>query len=91
MNEKEKEALKSWQVGDLLLYNHFQQIFKQKVIDYGDNKMKEDINILQELNKEAKERCVISETDREHMDRKSLYRYLNLTVEFKLHSERVSL
>ena len=91
MNEKEKETLKSWQVGDLLLYNHFQQIFKQKIIDYGDTKMKEDINILQELNKEAKERCVISETDREHMDRKSLYRYLNLTVEFKLHSERVSL
>ena len=43
LNEKEKETLKSWQVGDLLLYNHFQQIFKQKIIDYGDTKMKEDI------------------------------------------------
>merc|ERR1712223_1856904 len=50
LSEKEKETLKSWQVGDLLLYNHFQQIFKQKVIDYGDDKMKEDVKTLQELN-----------------------------------------
>ena len=61
-------------MGDLLLYNHFQQIFKQKLIDYGDAKMKEDIKILQELNNEVKERCLINETDREHMDKKSLYR-----------------
>ena len=36
--------------------------------------MTEDVKILQELNQEAKDRCLISETDREHMDRKSLYR-----------------
>lgn len=74
LNEKEKETLKSWQEGDLLLYNHFLQIFKQKLTDYGDVKMKEDISTLHELNKEAKERCLISETDRDHMDKKSLYR-----------------
>ena len=36
--------------------------------------MKEDVRILQELNEEAKNRCVLGNSDRDHMDRKSLYR-----------------
>ncbi len=36
--------------------------------------MKDDVAILKELNTEAKARCIVDETDREHMEAKSLYR-----------------
>lgn len=88
LNKQERKTLEAWQNGDLLLYNHFKQIFQQKVTDYGDAKMTEDVKILQELNQEAKERCLISETDREHMDRKSLYRpFSHEVVAYKINQD----
>ena len=36
--------------------------------------MSEDVAKLQILNKEAREKCVIGESDRAHMDKGSLYR-----------------
>ena len=30
-NKQERKSLEAWQNGDLLLYNHFKQIFQQKV------------------------------------------------------------
>ena len=36
--------------------------------------MESDVKTLKELNEEAKRRCVLSEGDRSHMDKNSLYK-----------------
>ena len=36
--------------------------------------MAKDVAKLQSLNKEAREKCVVGESDRAHMDKNSLYR-----------------
>ena len=41
---------------------------------YGSEQMSKDVAKLQTLNKEAREKCVIGESDRAHMDKNSLYR-----------------
>ena len=41
---------------------------------YGKDRMEEDLKKLQGLKKAAKERCIMSESDRAHMNQQSLYR-----------------
>ena len=36
LNDQERDALKSWQQGDMLLYNHFQNKLQREVCMYTD-------------------------------------------------------
>ena len=57
----------------------------QKVEEYGTDRMKADVKSLKELNAEARQRCVLSEGDRSHMDKNSLYKpYSNQVVGFNI-------
>ena len=40
---------------------------------YGKTKIEEDIKQLQNLKKEAKQRCITNESDKAHMNKKSPY------------------
>ena len=34
LNQQERDTLKAWQAGDLLLYDHFKHIFLKKVMSH---------------------------------------------------------
>ena len=56
-----------------------------QVEDYGLEQMAQDVERLQNLNQQASEKCVIEESDKSHMDEKSLYRpFSSEVVAFKV-------
>jgi len=74
LSPEEIKILQHWQEGDMLLYEHFKAKFEEQVMAFGLQKMDEKIKILSELNQEAMRRCIIEESDRQHMNKTSLYR-----------------
>ena len=63
----------------------FYLLFFLKVEEYGTDRMKADVKSLKELNAEARQRCVLSEGDRSHMDKNSPYKpYSNQVVGFNI-------
>ena len=56
-----------------------------QIEDYGVEQMAQDVKRLQNLNQQAREKCVIEESDKSHMDEKSLYRpFSSEVVAFKV-------
>ena len=56
-----------------------------QIEDYGVEQMAQDVERLQNLNQQAREKCVIEESDKSHMDEKSLYRpFSSEVVAFKV-------
>jgi len=84
----EKQVLEAWQAGDMALYRHFAEKFETMVEEYGRDRMKADVKSLKELNAEARQRCVLSEGDSNHMDKNSLYKpFSNQVVGFNIRPE----
>jgi len=85
LDAKQKSILEKWQTGDLKLYNHYKHKFEKMIEDYGVEQMAQDVERLQNLNQQAREKCVIEESDKSHMDEKSLYRpFSSEVVAFKV-------
>lgn len=53
------DRLRKWNIGDVMLYNHFNRTFWKKVRTYGLEKMRKEVILLRARNKELREKCII--------------------------------
>ena len=53
--------LKSWLAADYQLYNHFAKKLEDKMLEFGKERLAEEVDELQRLNLEVRERCVLEE------------------------------
>ena len=57
INDQGKARLRKWLHADVLLYEHFSQIFKAKVAAFGATKMALELQKVQDLNRKSSEKC----------------------------------
>ena len=57
ISDKAQQKLREWLNSDMLFYNHFKELFENKIEVFGTDKMLEELPKIQGLNNEAKERC----------------------------------
>lgn len=64
LSEQDFNKLKDINMADCMLYNKFLQKFKEKVHDYGVEKLERDIGKLMAINREIMDKCVESKTNK---------------------------
>ena len=60
ISDTARQKLKEWLNSDVVFYNHFKELFKTKLEAFGAEKMSKELEKIQGLNQEAKERCLLS-------------------------------
>ncbi|XP_076308733.1 galactosylceramide sulfotransferase-like [Tachypleus tridentatus] len=58
---KVKEGIAAWNIGDTILYDYFRKKLVKKITEFGQERMKREVNLLQQLNKQLYEECVLNE------------------------------
>ena len=56
-----RQKLKSWLAADYQLYNHFAKKLEDRMLEFGKERLAEEVAELQRLNLEVRERCVLEE------------------------------
>ena len=59
ISDEARQKLKEWLNSDMVFYNHFKELFKTKLEAFGAEKMSKELEKIQGLNQEAKERCPV--------------------------------
>lgn len=57
------DRIKQWNLGDVKLYNHFNKTFWQKVRDFGEERMRNEVKLLKERNEVLYKKCIGSVSD----------------------------
>nr|XP_002737671.2 PREDICTED: galactosylceramide sulfotransferase-like [Saccoglossus kowalevskii] len=63
MSESLRNTIMEWNKGDVALYQHFNRTFWGKVRDFGEERMRTEVEILRRRNQEFKARCLQNEND----------------------------
>ncbi len=65
INPVMKDRIKQWNLGDVKLYDHFNKTFWKKVKDFGEERMKREVQELIESNEELYKMCIdrVSDND----------------------------
>lgn len=58
LSEHSKRRIREWSAADVMLYGYFLKIFKQRLVQYGEQKMKRDIEILRQRRNEWFSFCI---------------------------------
>ncbi|XP_013780481.2 galactose-3-O-sulfotransferase 3-like [Limulus polyphemus] len=59
LSVKVKEGIKAWNVGDTILYDYFREKLVKRITEFGQERMKREVNLLEQLNKQLFEECVL--------------------------------
>lgn len=88
LSEEEKATLRAWQSGDQKLYEHFLAKFDKQIEKYGRDQMDLDLDRLDKLDAHVREKCVLADSDRDHMKKESLFRpFSPKVVAYKVREE----
>lgn len=53
-----KTKIRAWNKADAAIYDYFNQTFWEKVAEYGSDRMRRDVKLLEEMNLRLQERCI---------------------------------
>ena len=63
LSNKTRSMLKEYLKSDYLLYNHFYQIFKSKMENFGNTHLSNEVSDLEKANTEISKTCSVKATD----------------------------
>ncbi|XP_072173252.1 LOW QUALITY PROTEIN: galactosylceramide sulfotransferase-like [Diadema setosum] len=58
ISETMVKQIREWNKGDSLLYDHFNRTFWEKVRAFGEERMRKEVDQLEEMNRELRDRCI---------------------------------
>ena len=68
LSQEARSELKRYMAADYALYQHFEQIFERKLKEFGESRMKQELQILRHANNRMKEKCGLEAADNDEID-----------------------
>ena len=68
LSDEARSELRKYLAADTRLYNHFQQIFQQKLNEFGQSRMEQELRILRHANLNMKTKCGVEAADNDHIE-----------------------